>query len=117
MVRLEYLVSCNMQKSGHQLRQAQICKEDPDRGMIGFYVYLTHHVEVFERAPQHGGSTLFFADGTPSSLEGTPDRKKRMEQDLLWSPVRLLAEDLHQVAFWLQNPVTEFAIECIFCAD
>ena len=30
---------------------------------------------------------------------------------MLWSPVRRLAENLHQVAFWLENPVTEFAIE------
>ena len=32
--RMEYLVSCNMQRSRHQFRRAQTCTEGPDKGRI-----------------------------------------------------------------------------------
>ena len=36
--RMEYLVSCNMQRSRHQFRQAQTCREGPDKGKIKYPV-------------------------------------------------------------------------------
>ena len=73
---MEYLVLCNMQKSRHQLRQAQICKEGPDKGRIAFKIWPYHLVEVFEGGPSHGRSSQFCGNRTLSSLEGAPDQEK-----------------------------------------
>ena len=41
MVHIEYLVSCNKQRSRHQLQPAQTCREDPDKCRIGLVVWPT----------------------------------------------------------------------------
>ena len=39
--RMDYLVSCNKQRSRHQFQQAQTCRDRPDKGKIKSYCWPT----------------------------------------------------------------------------
>ena len=99
--RMDYLVSCNKQRSRHQFQQAQTCRERPDKGKIKSFADLPCGSLWRGSIPWEIRPVLWESDCRLFGSHTWPFKGWHDNWFGWWAPVGRLAEYLHQVDFWL----------------